>query len=412
MDVQVSPYSLLPSRNSKKQFQTRHERHYVVRCEIARFFPLFLLSCIMDTSCGKGSITVTKWGSIDCRNIDKYTLKNELDQEVDIITYGATITSIRTPDKEGNIADVVLGFDDISGYATTPDRNPYFGATVGRVANRIKSGQFSLHGKTYMLSKNAGKNTLHGGTKGWSWKVWNASIQKDRLVLTLLSEDGDEGFPGAVVASTTFQLSSDGELRIKMKAYTTKATPINLTNHSYFNLAGHNGSATALYEHLFTLNADRWTVTDEDNIPTGEIQSVSGSPMDLTKPTKLGNVIEKIPGGGFDYNFCVKMPADSCKDAPNERNLVAKVVHPPSGRCLEVFSDQPGVQFYTGNFLPKPDSDGIKGKCGTKYFRHGAFCLETQNYPDAINQKDFPDSVIEPGKLYRHSVIYKFGVAT
>ncbi|XP_029051023.2 galactose mutarotase-like isoform X1 [Osmia bicornis bicornis] len=362
---------------------------------------LRLLGSMVAASC-EGSITVAKWGSIEGRSIEKYTLKNKSGQEVDIVTYGATITSVRTPDKHGNIADVVLGFDNIEGYLSKD--NPYFGATVGRVANRIGGAEFVLNGTIYRLAKNSGKNSLHGGFKGWNSKIWNATIQGDRLVLSLLSEDGDEGYPGAAIASITFQLTTDGELRIEMKAFVTKPTPVNLTNHSYFNLAGHNTNSSELYKHRFTLNADRWTVTDTESIPTGEIRPVEGSLMDLRNSTTLGDVIDKLPAGGYDYNFCVTN-ANS-----NEKNLVAKVEHPASGRRLEVFSNQPGVQFYTANFLPAPGTAGVQGKNGSAYFKHAAFCLETQNYPDAVNHENFPNSILEPGQIYLHTVVYKFGV--
>ncbi|CAD1473131.1 unnamed protein product, partial [Heterotrigona itama] len=268
--------------------------------------------------------------------------------------------------------------------------NPYFGATIGRVANRIKNGEFTLNGKTYHLAKNAGQNTLHGGFKGWNSKIWNAAVQRDQLAFSLLSEDGDEGFPGDAIASVIFRLTADGELRIEMKVFVTKATPINLTNHSYFNLAGHVRKPTNLeifviicLSATFAHKMDRWTVTDAESIPTGEIRSVlDDTAMDLRNSTVLGDVIGKVPGGGggYDHNFCLRV-----SDTANETNLVARVLHPTSGRYLQVFSNQPGVQFYTANFLPERDSASIRGKNGTAYFKHGAFCLETQNYPDAVN---------------------------
>ncbi|XP_006624842.1 aldose 1-epimerase-like isoform X2 [Apis dorsata] len=363
---------------------------------------LLLLKSIMDSD-GKELISVVQWGCIGNRSIEKYTLKNKVGQEVDIITYGATITSIRIPDKYGNIADIVLGFDSIEEYMMP--YNPYFGATVGRVANRIKKGEFTLKGKKYHLTKNEGQNHLHGGTKGWNSKIWHADVQYNQLVLSLLSEDGDEGYPGDTIASVIFQLTKDGELCIEMKVFVTKATPINLTNHSYFNLAGHTGNACELYKHQFTINADHWTVTDAESIPTGEIRSVDDSVMDLRNSTILGDIIDKIPGGGYDYNFCLTM-----NNTENEKNLVATVLHPTSGRYLKVFSNQPGIQFYTANFLPESTGTGIRGKNGSEYFKHAAFCLETQNYPNAINHENFPNSILEPGKVYHHIVVYKFGI--
>ena len=350
------------------------------------------------------SITMVKWGSVNGQEIEKYTLTNSNNQEVDVVTYGATVTAIRTPDKEGNIADVVLGFDNVEEYQSSS--NPYFGATIGRVANRIGKATFVVDGQRYQVSRNKGENSLHGGTHGWSSKVWNASIDHDRVIMTLISPNDDEGYPGRVTARVTFQLTDDGELRIDMTAESpVKATPINLTNHSYFNLAGHTTNAAELYKHVFTLNADRWTVTDSESIPTGEIRPVENSVMDLRNATMLGDVIDKVPGGGYDYNFCLSEPHDYEK-----RSLVAEVLHPASGRSLEVYSNQPGVQFYTSNFLPERNDTGVLGKNGARYFKHAAFCLETQNYPDAVNHENFPNSILRPGVIYNHIVIYKFGV--
>ncbi|XP_011633639.1 aldose 1-epimerase isoform X2 [Pogonomyrmex barbatus] len=345
-------------------------------------------------------ITTSTWGSVNGQEIKKFTLRNKACYEVDVVTYGATVTAIRTPDKEGNITDIVLGFDNIEGYLSS--NNPYFGATIGRVANRIGKATFVVDGQRYNVSKNIGEDSLHGGINGWSMKVWDAAVDDDRVVMTLVSPDGDEGYPGSVTTTATFQLNDDGELRIEMKAKSDKATPINLTNHSYFNLAGHATNAEELYKHVFTLNADRWTVTDSGNIPTGEIRSVENSMMDLRNLTTLGEVIDKVPGDGYDYNFCLPEPHDQRKIS-----FVAKVLHPASGRRLEVYSNQPGVQFYTSNFIPET---GISGKNGVQYFRHAAFCLETQNYPDAINHKNFPNSLLRPGDIYNHIVVYKFGI--
>ncbi|KAL6430796.1 hypothetical protein ACFW04_006963 [Cataglyphis niger] len=349
------------------------------------------------------SVTMIKWGFVNGQEIVKYTLTNSNNQEVDVVTYGATITAIRTPDKEGNIADVVLGFDNVEEYQSS--NNPYFGATIGRVANRISKATFVVDGQQYQVSKNIGENSLHGGTHGWSSKVWNASIDHDRVIMTLISPNEDEGYPGRVMACVTFQLTDDGELHIDMTAESPeKATPINLTNHSYFNLAGHTTNAEELYKHVFTLNADHWTVTDSESIPTGEIRPVENSVMDLRNVTVLGDVIDKVPGGGYDYNFCLS------EHDYEKRNLVAKVLHPDSGRSLEVYSNQPGVQLYTSNFLPERNNTGILGKDGVRYFKHAAFCLETQNYPDAVNHENFPNSILRPGAKYNHIVIYKFGV--
>ncbi|XP_058799028.1 galactose mutarotase-like isoform X2 [Phymastichus coffea] len=348
-------------------------------------------------------ISVQSWGQVDGKEVKIFTLRNSKTQEVDIISYGATITAIRTPDKAGKIDDVVCGFDNIEGYLSKV--NPYFGATVGRVANRIGKGQFKIDGTQYQVSRNIGNNSLHGGLKGWNSKIWETSIENDTVIMTLLSKDGDEGFPGDVLASASFQLTDDGKLIIEMKSTSTKATPINLTNHSYFNLAGHGTNAAEIYKHQITMSADRWTVTDAESIPTGEILPVDNSIMDLRKPTILGDVINKVPGGGFDYNFCLP----GCLH-PDQEKFVAKVIHPNSGRTLEVLTNQPGVQLYTANFFPAVGADPIVGKQGKQYFKHGAFCLETQNYPDAVNHENFPNSILRPHHLYYHIVTYKFGV--
>ncbi|CAD6230562.1 GSCOCG00006821001-RA-CDS [Cotesia congregata] len=321
------------------------------------------------------SIEMKPWGSVEGKEVKLFTLKNNNNQEVDVLNYGATIRAVRTLDKSGNIADVVLGFDDID------------------------------DGIEFTVSKNIGDNTLHGGFKGWNSKIWESTIRNDSLVMTLLSGDNDEGFPGDVIATTIFKFFDDGSLHIEMKACSTKATPINLTNHSYFNLAGHGTNSAELYKHSITMNADRWTVTDAESIPTGEIRSVANSIMDLRSPTVLGDVIDKVPGGGYDYNFCL---TEDKKSKSDNKRLVAKVKHPESGRTLEVYSDQPGVQLYTSNFIPDRNATGIAGKEGQTYFKHAAFCLETQNYPDAINHENFPDSILRPGDVYSHVVIYKF----
>lgn len=348
-------------------------------------------------------ITVKPWGNVATEKVSMYTLKNKNNQEVDVLTYGATIRAIRTPDKNGKIDDVVLGFDDINGYLGSD--NPYFGATIGRVANRIAKARFVIDGVEYKVGENKEGFSLHGGFKGWNAKIWDATVDNGTVVMSLLSEDKDEGYPGAVLATTIFRFDDEGILTIEMKASTTKATPVNLTNHSYFNIAGHGTNASELYKHSIMLNADRWTVTDDQSIPTGEIRSVANSIMDLRNSTILGDVINKVPGGGYDYNFC--LPDD---DSSKKLELVGKVLHPSSGRYLEVHSNQPGVQLYTSNFLPEVNSTGVAGKDGKVYYKHGALCLETQNYPDAVNQKNFPNSVLRPGNEYYHIVTYKFGV--
>ncbi|XP_044017573.1 galactose mutarotase isoform X2 [Aphidius gifuensis] len=358
----------------------------------------------MRLSMASSSIQVQPWGKIDNQQVKLYTLKNDKGQEVDVLNYGATIRAIRTQDKHGKLEDVVLGFDNIEGYLGKD--NAYFGATVGRVANRIGNGEFHLDNVDYVVSRNIGNDTLHGGFKGWNSKIWESVVRNNSLVMTLLSDDNDEGFPGAVIATAIFKLTNKGELVIEMKACTTKATPINLTNHSYFNLAGQGTNSAELYKHSIMINANSWTVTNADSIPTGEIRSVEKSIMDLRKSTTIGDVIDKVPGGGYDYNYC--LPKNN--DKTLEEIFVASVIHPGSGRTLDVYSNQPGVQFYTANHLPDYNTTGIIGKNGARYFKHGALCLETQNYPDAVNHDNFPNSIVRPGDIYHHIVTYKFGV--
>lgn len=333
------------------------------------------------------------------RIIRRFTLSNKSGISVQVITYGATITSLKVPDKNGRIDDIVLGFEDISGYLGAHGRNPYFGATVGRVANRTAKGHFTLGNKEYKLSINNGENHLHGGTNGFDKKMWESHVEGKRVTFSYVSRDGEEGYPGEVLAQVTYELTPDNQLLIEYQATTTKPTPINMTNHSYFNLSGHQNADKQLKGHHILLNADNFTPVDETLIVTGEIKAVEGTVYDLRRNKNLYDVLQQFPG--FDNNFCV-----------NDRNegetvrLAGRVQHAESGRVLEVYTDQPGVQFYTSNFLP--DKDPLPGKDGAKYFKQGAFCLETQNYPNAINVAEFPDPVIKPGAVYRHKLHYRF----
>lgn len=329
----------------------------------------------------------------------------------EVITYGATITSIKMPDKDGIIEDIVMGFKDLKGYQNP--LNPYFGATVGRVANRIGQAKFTINGTTYGVSPNLPPHQLHGGFKGFDKVNWKHTIIGKKVVMSYLSKDKEEGYPGDVITNVSFQLTDSNEFLIDFKAYTTKPTYVNLTNHSYFNLAGHNKGAVELYKHTVSINADQTTAVDKDSIPTGKILPVGGTIFDLRVPKELGSVIHKIPGyDGYDHNFCVT------KGEYQEESFVARVHHPGSGRVLEVYSNQPGVQFYTSNGIPDDpkhykgnvkDLKTIIGKDGP-YYKHGALCLETQNYPDAINHPGFPKAVLNPGQTYHHTLTYKFSV--
>ncbi|CAG9865559.1 unnamed protein product [Phyllotreta striolata] len=336
--------------------------------------------------------------------VRRFTWKNRNNVNVQVVTYGATITSIKLPGVDGKIDDIVMGFDNVDGYLNP--LNPYFGATVGRVANRIGLARFTIEGHTYQVTANSGRHTLHGGLRGFDKVNWNHHVEGTKVVLSYLSMDGDEGFPGDVVANVSFDLTDDNEFLVDFKATCTKPTYVNLTNHSYFNLAGHGKGADELYKHVVTINSDRTTEVDCDSIPTGKLLPVAGTVFDLRVPKVLGDVIHKIPGyDGFDHNFCIN------KGSKQENTFAAKVFHPPSGRAMEVYTNQPGVQFYCSNFIPEKNSvDKLNGKDGVPYYKHGALCLETQNWPDAINHKNFPPAVLNPGEQYHHTVVYKFFV--
>ena len=329
-----------------------------------------------------------------------YTLTNANGVEVDAMNYGGIITSIRVPDRKGQFADVVLGHEKLEGYVPNP---PYFGAIVGRYANRIANGTFTLDGKTYSLPKNDGPNTLHGGTqKPFNKVVWDGEALKGKagVTFTYLSKDGDDGFPGNLKVRVTYTLTNANELVIEYEATTDKATPINLSQHSYFNLAG-EGTGDIL-NHELTLNADRFTPVDKSLIPTGELRAVKGTPMDFTASTKIGariddNYEQLVLGHGYDHNWVINRKGEGM-------TLAARVYEPTSGRVLEVSTTQPGVQFYTGNFL-----DGtITGKQGHVYKRRYGLCLETQHFPDSPNHPDFPSSLLTPGNTFHEKTVFKF----
>ncbi|HEY1861080.1 MAG TPA: aldose epimerase family protein [Gemmataceae bacterium] len=331
--------------------------------------------------------------------VDLYTLTNANGMKAKIMTYGGIITELWVPDRDGKLDDVVLGFDDLKGYLAG---HPYFGAIVGRVGNRIAKGKFTLDGKEYKLAVNNGPNALHGGEKGFDKQVWKAqTISGDDgpgLKLTYTSPDGEEGYPGKLTMAVTYTLTNKNELKIDYTATTDKATPINLTNHTYFNLAGPKSGA--IDDHELMLNADSYTPTDDTLIPTGDITPVKGTPFDFTKAEKIGARIGEIKGnvGGYDHNFVLK------EGGKKEPSLAARVYEPKTGRVMEVLTTEPGVQFYTGNFL-----DGSnKGKGGVAYKKHGAFCLETQHYPDSVNHPKFPSTILKPGETFQATTIYRF----
>lgn len=338
----------------------------------------------------------------DGEAVDLYTLTNKNGAEVAITNYGGSVVSVKVPDRKGKLGDVVLGFDSVDGYV---NNTSYIGALIGRYGNRIGHAQFKLDGKTYTLAKNNGENTLHGGAKGFNKGVWTAKEipAKDgqALELTYLSKDGEEGFPGNLQVRVIYTLMDSNALKIEYSATTDKDTVLNLTNHSYFNLAG-PGSGDVL-GYILIINADKFTPVDSGLIPTGELRDVTGTPFDFRKPTAIGERInsedEQIKlGGGYDHNFVLR------RKAGDPISLAARVAEPKTGRVLEVWTDQPGVQFYTGNFL-----DGsLHGKDGVSYTKRSAFCLETQHFPDSPNKPEFPSTELKPGERYHTTTIYKF----
>ncbi len=355
---------------------------------------------------GTGTVSVTQsdFGKTkDGTAVEAYLLTNANGLKAKLITYGATLTELWVPDRKGNLGDIVLGFDNIKQYETD---SPYFGCTTGRVANRIAKGKFTLNGKEYTLATNNDPNHLHGGKVGLDkrvWKVTNTNEGADGASITFsyLSPDGEEGYPGNLHIDVTYTLTNNDELRIDYKATTDQATPVNLTHHSYFNLAG-QGQGSIL-NHELTLNASSYTPTDATLIPTGEIKAVTGTPFDFTKPATIGGRIRYLPPnkdtgdpGGYDLNYVL--------DGEEGITLAASVYENSTGRVMQILTDEPGIQLYSGNFL-----DGtIKGKEGKVYNKHYGFCLETQHFPDSINQPKFPSVVLNPGDTYTHTCIHKF----
>lgn len=347
----------------------------------------------------KASETKKPFGEVDGTPVDMYELTNSKGMKARIITYGAMLTELYVPDRDGKVDDVVLGFDNLKGYL---EGHPFFGSTVGRVANRVAKGKFKLNGKEYALFVNNGPNALHGGKKGFDKKVWKAetiNVSGGVAVrFTYDSPDGEEGYPGKLTATVTYTLTNDNELRLDYTATTDKPTPVNLTNHTYFNLMGRK--AGDILGHEMTLFADNYTPTDEMLIPTGEIKPVKGTIMDFTTPALIGSRIESIKRvpSGYDDNYVLNKGTDK---GPT---LGARVYEPKSGRLMEMYTTEPGVQFYTGNFL-----DGkLTGKGGIKYEKHAGFCLEAQHFPDSVNQPNFPSVILEPGKTYKQTTTYKF----
>ncbi|MBN1443466.1 MAG: galactose mutarotase [Planctomycetes bacterium] len=356
-------------------------------------------SCAKKAETGRMSIVEEVYGkTAEGEEITLFTLTNESGIQAKLINFGAILTELHVPDRSEKLEDVVLGFDSLDGWLANP---AYFNCTTGRCANRIAGGRFTLNGKEYELATNDGPNHLHGGVVGLNKRVWKAEKVQDAdsvgVKLDYLSPDGEEGYPGNLQITVIYTLSNKDELKIDYTAKTDQATPVNLTNHTYFNLGG-QASGTIL-DHELMIAADHFTPVDETLIPTGEIQAVAGTDMDFTKPTAIGARIGKVGGEpkGYDHNYVLRSRDGSLA-------LAARVRDPKSGRVLEISTTQPGVQLYTGNFL-----DGsIRGKGGVEYPKHAAFCLETQHYPDAVNQPDFPSVILRPGETYRQTTVHRF----
>jgi aldose 1-epimerase len=346
------------------------------------------------SSCKKMSFGQTQ----DGKPVDLYVLSNSKGAVCKIMTYGAIVTELQMPDRQGKFNDVVLGFDSLDGYLKG---HPYFGAIVGRVGNRIAKGKFTLNGVTYQLATNNGPNHLHGGLKGFDKVVWTAepvpTSEGAAVKFSYLSKDGEEGYPGNCKVEVVYTLTENNELRIDYTVTTDKDTPVNVTNHSYWNLAGaENGG---ILNHQMMINADRYTPVDATLIPTGELKPVAGTVMDFRKPTAIGARIKQVGGDpvGYDHNYVLN-------GGGKKLDLVARVSEPTTGRVMEVLSTEPGVQFYSGNFL-----DGtIKGKKGAVYNQYQGFCLETQHFPDSVNQPNFPSYVLKAGQTYKSTTIYRF----
>ncbi len=354
---------------------------------------------------GGAAITGEPFGSANGSPVDRYTLTNGSGMRVRILTYGGVVQSIDVPDAHGRSANVVLGFGALEGYLAP---NPYFGALIGRFANRIHGGRFSLDGAMYQLPANDGPNTLHGGPQGFDKQVWQASSACDgtsaRVTLQHTSPDGDQQFPGVLSTTVTYTLGSTGDLRLDYRATTDRPTPVNLTNHAYFNLSGEGSGSVE--DHVLTIRANAYTPVDAALIPTGEIAPVAGTPLDFREPRRIGERIrddfEQLRfARGYDHNFVVDRPG-------GDRSLMqaARVEDAASGRVLEVFTTEPGLQFYSGNFL-----DGsLQGASGRLYRQTDALTLETQHYPDSPNEPHFPSTVLRPGETWASTTVFRFSV--
>jgi aldose 1-epimerase len=364
---------------------------------------VFLFSCNNNTNktvtpaATAINITEKPFGSFNNEAVTEYTLTNANGMQVSIINYGGTVTKIITKDRDGKDGDVILGYDSLSGYLQKG--NPYFGCLVGRYGNRIAKGKFTLEGKTYTLSTNNNGQSLHGGIKGYDKVMWKAEKQTgdSSLKLSYLSKDGEEGYPGNLSVEVVYTLTADNALKIDYTATTDKATPVNLTNHCYFNLSA--GKDSTILNHELMLAANKFTEVDSVLIPTGKLPDVKNTPMDFTVAKKIGKEIDAVKGG-YDHNWVLNKKGNALES-------VAMLYHGASGRFMEVFTTEPGIQFYSGNFL---DGTLTNTRNNQKYVQHAGLCLETQHFPDGPNQPTFPSTILKPGEKYIHTSLYKFSV--
>jgi aldose 1-epimerase len=368
------------------------------------FYRLSFIATIVCISCNlkptemaaTTGVTKKDWGEADGQQVYLYTLTNKEGDVVTISSYGGTVTSWIMPDKNGNKSSIVMGFDSITQYLEHP---PYFGALVGRYGNRIAKAQFKLGDSVYHLAANNGPNSLHGGLKGFDKVVWDVSVPDSTtpsITLKYISKDGEEGYPGNLSVTVVYTLSDDDGLKIDYTATTDKPTPLNLTNHSYFNLTG--SPKNSILDHTLMVNADKYTPVDSTLIPTGELKAVKGTPFDFTTAKKIGQDIASVPGG-YDHNFVLNKKDTSLQKAATLSDSI-------SGRQLDVYTTQPGLQFYTGNFL-----DGkFINRDSSPLNVHTALCMETQHFPDSPNQPSFPSTILKPGEVYHNITEYKLSL--